>query len=582
MASSRLILDHENRGARRADSPGNVKRSTVGEQGFERAQRLYLRGFGLHDVDICRQIIRAQRDGQPDRALSRVTVSREMIAFPADLPGGQCLYFGDAAVAHAVGHLRYSTPGRAVGAKVPMMIAVHSLIEDARIERLMIREFPGLWGLWDRFHRMGGNPSEKGLTFEALAERLALALHDASYCDPHHWVNKARDLVDAIGSELHDVSRFQEVASVLASDLGQMRVRFDPQSYVIEPSYRDDNAYLWHFNEADSHSAVAEGKGAQAQELNKPGSGAEDVEGDEDNDTQAEVAGLLYPEWNYKAKVLREDWVTVVEGRPLRVGDANVTELSGNKRETVQRIRHRQIFSTHRVRRQRDGDELDLDALIDHVVMQRYGGQADGNVFIRLGRQPREASVLVLLDLSASTARLIEGTSVTLLDCERNAAEHAIEAFESAQTRIALHGFSSNGRGEVRYLRLKDFGLPYHDEVRRQVKALLPAWSTRFGAALRHAGACLSTETSPSRTIILVTDGEPSDIDVFDANYLIEDARYAVDELAANGVLTQCISVDPTAHSGICQIFGRRNCVSIGRTSRLVDVLPDVLARAVA
>jgi nitric oxide reductase activation protein len=188
----------------------------------------------------------------------------------------------------------------------------------------------------------------------------------------------------------------------------------------------------------------------------------------------------------------------------------------------------------------------------------------------------------LLLDLSVSTARQIDDNGRTLLDCEREAAEQAIAAFDNDYTRIALHGFASNGRSEVRYLRLKDFGSPYGDEHRRRLQELQPAWSTRFGAALRHAGECMAAEKSPSKTIILVTDGEPSDIDVFDPKYLVEDARNAVDMLAAHGVRSQCLSVDPKSHSRICEIFGRQNSVSIERSTRLADILPNVLAKVVA
>lgn len=550
--------------------------------GPERGLRLYARGFGVHNVEIGR-FVEADGKGTPDgNTPRRVAITSGAIMIPQSADAESSRLFGDAAVAHAVGHLRYSVPGRPVGAKVPMMVAMQSLIEDTRIERLMMRHYPGLWALWSRFHRTDGEPYEKGLTFPALAERLTLALHDPSYRDPHHWVEKGRSLVNAIGSELQDVSRFQEVASILASDLGQMRVRFDPQSYVVEPAYRDDNTFLWRFDEDEAVAAVVQAKGDQAQAVAEARSESGSGESEGDVNAEPEPMKLLYPEWNYKAKILREDWVGVVEGWPVRIAEADLKESIPRRKHGTVRVRYRQTFLAHRLRRQSDGDELDLDALVMHVVTQKSGGEPDGNVFTRLGRRPREASVLVLLDLSASTARLVEGTAFTLLDCEREAAERAVAAFDSGPSRIAVHGFASNGRAEVRYIRLKDFGSPYSDEHRQRLRELRPAWSTRFGAALRHAGECLAAEKNLSKTIILVTDGEPSDIDVFDPKYLAEDARNAVDMLAARGVRTQCISVDPNAHSQICAIFGRLNCVSIERTTRLVDVLPNVLAKAVA
>lgn len=544
--------------------------------------RLYVRGFGLHDVEIARQVCADQADAAHDgHASVRAFIRQDVITLPRSARTENSRHREDATVAHAIGHLRYSAPGCPAGAKVPMMIAIQSLVEDARVERLMIREYPGLWALWNGFHREHGAPLDDGLTFAALARRLTLALHDPAYRDPHHWVDKGRSLLNAL-DPVRDASRFRDVASMLANDLGQMRVRFDPQSYLVEPAYRDDNTFLWRFDENETFAAVAQANGEQARGIAEAGANAGNGETKGEAQAEPQTATLLYPEWNYKAKILRENWVSVVEGRAVRLADGDVADVPPRMREGAIRIRSRQMLSTHRLRRQPEGDELDVDALVGHVIAQRSRGEADGNVFVRPGRRPRAASVLVLLDLSASTAREADGGALSLLDCEREAAEQAIAAFDSDHSRVALHGFASNGRAEVRYLRLKDFGVPYGDEHRERLWALRPAWSTRFGAALRHAGACVAAEHNPSKTIILMTDGEPSDIDVFDARYLVEDAGNAVDMLAAQGIRTQCIGVDPRAYPVICGIFGRRHCVSIERGTRLVDVLPRVLALSVA
>ena len=49
-----------------------------------------------------------------------------------------------AAIAHAAGHLRYSPLGQPAGKLKPMGVAVVSMVEDVRIEALMIRRFAGL------------------------------------------------------------------------------------------------------------------------------------------------------------------------------------------------------------------------------------------------------------------------------------------------------------------------------------------------------------------------------------------------------------------------------------------------------
>ena len=60
--------------------------------------------------------------------------------------------------------------------------------------------------------------------------------------------------------------------------------------------------------------------------------------------------------------------------------------------------------------------------------------------------------------------------------------------------------------------------------------------STRMGAALRHAASFLFKQPEQKKLILLVTDGEPADIDVRDPQYLRHDTKKAVEELATRGV----------------------------------------------
>jgi len=98
---------------------------------------------------------------------------------------------------------------------------------------------------------------------------------------------------------------------------------------------------------------------------------------------------------------------------------------------------------------------------------------------------------------------------------------------------------------------------------RAQVAAVQARYSTRIGAAIRHATAQLRHEPAARRAILLVTDGTPGDIDVHDPRYLIEDARAAVLEAGQAGVRSYCIAVDADADAYARRIFGWRNyCVA--------------------
>lgn len=170
------------------------------------------------------------------------------------------------AVAHAVAHLRYSPRSQPASTLKPMSIAVVSAIEDARVERLIVRDYPGLRGWFLEFLARGAQHRE--LTFASLIARMNLALMDAEYQDDNYWVNKARRLFEDQAGDLSDYAAFRRAASILANDLGQMRVRFHPQQYVVPTPYRDDNSFLWDYEPSSGpppDSQESAGQGAQAR-----------------------------------------------------------------------------------------------------------------------------------------------------------------------------------------------------------------------------------------------------------------------------------------------------------------------------
>jgi len=120
----------------------------------------------------------------------------------------------------------------------------------------------------------------------------------------------------------------------------------------------------------------------------------------------------------------------------------------------------------------------------------------------------------------------------------------------------------------------------YSAEVRpARLAALRGGFSTRMGAALRHARRWLRTQRAERKLLLLVTDGEPSDIDVHDRRYLLYDAKRAVDESRREGIHVHCLSVDPKADAYVERIFGARNYVVVDRLERLPEKLPLLYLR---
>jgi nitric oxide reductase activation protein len=166
-----------------------------------------------------------------------------------------------------------------------------------------------------------------------------------------------------------------------------------------------------------------------------------------------------------------------------------------------------------------------------------------------------------------------------VLGLQRAAAAVLGAAMQGGGAHFAIAAFRSNGRHDVRYCAVKPFAAAFDDAARRRLAGLSGALSTRLGAALRHAGAQLARQPAPRRLLLVVSDGEPSDIDVGDARYLVEDARQAVRELAGQGIDVFGLGLGPGTGGAFARIFGRHRIVQIHRIEHLARTLPLIYRR---
>lgn len=480
-----------------------------------------------------------------------------------------------AAVAHAVAHLRYSTAGLPTLTLKPMGIAMVSAIEDARVERLLVRDYPGVRSWFLEFLQRGVKPTELG--FAALVGRMNLALMDPDYQDDNFWVNKARRLFEAQTVNLTDYAAFRRLASILANDLGQMRVPFRAQRYVVPEAYRDDNSFLWDFNEPNA--PAPEPLDLQVKAPQRPDAAAPKEPVSQLMVSEIELGRQTYPEWDAQLSLMRMDWCTVIEKRSVWQGQRATVTQDAPVLPLVPLIRSRRLSRRQRLRRQWEGDDIDLNAAIDAMLDQRLKLSPDLRLFTRAGCEEQASSILVLLDLSESTNDCPGASMESILDIEKKAALLLAQSVMHSGDRIAVHGFSSNTRAEVNYYRLLEFGAPLDAVAVARIRSIPGRYSTRMGAALRHAVACLSHESNDHRAIVLVTDGAPSDIDVFKAGYLIEDARAAVQEGRRSGVQTFCVALDPHADSYVKRIFGWNNYRIVDEPNRLPAQLSTLYNR---
>ena len=505
-----------------------------------------------------------------------------------------------AATAHAAAHLAFSPRApMSRGGLRPIQLVLVGLLEDARVELLTCRELPGLRRLWLKFHVAR---ADGAATFAGLAVRLSRALLDPGYEDDSPWVQKARRLFLDPANDLTDASLCRRLGSLLGNDIGQMRLQFNAKTYVIEPLYRDDNSFLWQ-PEADNDGMPLAAEVMLAQPnvvendngdvIDDPADGESDQgvkpvgAGDPEDLAEAAAGEVLrtvkYPEWDYVIGLARPAWATVREQRPEPGDPALVDAIIERNDDLLRRldrlIRGSELRKQVRLRKQMEGDRFDLDAVVNAMIDVRSRRSPDPRIHTRIDRHERDLSVLVLLDLSESTNDLVKASNTSVLQLAREATVLLGTAMDQIGDQFAIHGFSSNGREEVNYLRFKDFGWPFDDHVKARLAGMRGQLSTRMGAALRHATSWLRYRSCDKKLILLITDGEPHDIDVHDPKYLQFDAKKAVEEASRLGILTYCMSVDPRADEYVSRIFGARNSTVVDHIARLPEKLPALYLR---
>lgn len=192
--------------------------------------------------------------------------------------------------------------------------------------------------------------------------------------------------------------------------------------------------------------------------------------------------------------------------------------------------------------------------------------------------QNRDLAVTILLDLSESTNDLVNGSDKTVLALTLEAATLVSTAISGIGDPFAIHGFASDGRHDVQYFRFKDFNQKFDDEAKARLAGMRGGLSTRMGAAIRHAGEQLLKQPQRRKLLLLVTDGEPSDIDERDPQHLRHDTKKAVEELYSKGILSYCLTLDPEADDYVQRIFGINNYTVIDHMNRLPEKLPTLFA----
>ncbi len=286
------------------------------------------------------------------------------------------------------------------------------------------------------------------------------------------------------------------------------------------------------------------------------------------------VGGARYPEWDVHHNRYRPQWCRVIDF-PLTA--AAEVSAAGVARDDVLRRRLSRIGLGPKVLRARpDGDELDIEALIDLFIDLRSGYSSPEHVYLDRRKLARNLGVLILLDASGSATDM-DPDGLAVHDHQRRAAATLAVTLEELGDRVAVYAFRSQGRHAVHLPAIKTFGQRFGAVGRARLNQLEPSSYTRLGAGIRGAGEILKTQAgTPNRLLLVLSDGFPYD-DGYEGHYAQADTHKALEELRADGVACLCLSLGPApASDELERVFGSAGYASapnLGHLSPRMDEL---------
>ena len=305
--------------------------------------------------------------------------------------------------------------------------------------------------------------------------------------------------------------------------------------------------------------------------------------------SQGDARSFRYDEWDYLNRTYLRAWCRVFEQRLGTDGEDDIAPLKVVIRayqNTVQR-QLEQIRPTglERIRRVQDGDELDLNAVIEARQDIRAGQSADERVYSRKERVQRDVSAIFLVDLSASTDDPIhppeprdwsnyeedesdnragwyasfdeieeepEEPGRKIIDLEREAMVVMAAALEALGDSYGIYGFSGYSKDNVELFIAKEPDDAFSHTTLKSIAAMAPKGSTRMGPAIRHATQKLMNTGSAMKVLMVISDGFPQDCDYGPVrgnhDYGVEDTAKALQECQQKGIETFCMTVDKSGH----------------------------------
>ncbi|HEY3139401.1 MAG TPA: VWA domain-containing protein [Blastocatellia bacterium] len=300
---------------------------------------------------------------------------------------------------------------------------------------------------------------------------------------------------------------------------------------------------------------------------------------------------FYYDEWDRELADYRTRWCRIIE-RPGARGSRGFVELVRSRYAgVISSIRYQfQLMRPENLRRIRgeiDGEDYDLQAVIDYALDKRSTGLIDDRLYTRKLRRERDVAVSFLLDMSSSTARTISRypdhpytqPGQRIIDIEKEGLVLMSEALEAVGDAYSMQGFTSEGRRNVKFYVIKDFSESHSSEVERRIGGISYQNNTRLGAAIRHATTRLARQEARTKLMIILSDGRPYDHDYGDSRYAREDTRMALRQARIKGITPFCITIDRESEDQLRDMYGEVGYTIIDEVLSLPERLPGIYSR---
>lgn len=293
------------------------------------------------------------------------------------------------------------------------------------------------------------------------------------------------------------------------------------------------------------------------------------------------ISELAYPEWDFRRRQYHDRQCRIIFQHATEGVEYWEPDLQARKRMRKIRRQFEALRPKREIlRRQLDGAELDMDALVRAQCDMSATGNSSDRIYLDVRQHARDLSVAILMDVSLSTDSWIGGRRI--LDIEKEALITLATGLATCRDTFAIYTFTSRKRDYVRVTGVKDFNESFNTQVLRRITALRPGYYTRMGAALRHTQHLLSQRSERHRLILLLTDGKPNDLDYYEGRYGVEDTRQAIIEARRSGLSVFGITIDHKAQDYFPYLFGRGGYAIVAKPDRLSHLLPIIYQQLIS